>query len=485
MKLKKYILPVFYFVILTSCDYSFPEEKEYTEQDLGVLNTENFVAFGDDFFAGVMDGALYSAGQENSIPAIIATQMSEINEITFNQPLINSENGFNLFKNSGNDIYGKWIYKYLNNTEDYPTLMLTAGENVTDFTGDKSMLNNLAVPQLPVTRFYTPDFDANPYLTRIFSETKSLTEQIVQKSPTLIVGWFGMYDYLNFAMKGAVNPDLLSELDDFENNFLTLVDDIMANTQAKLVLGNLISFEDFPFFYLHQYNFIRLTNQQKGAASARFSAFNQAVSSYNVGKPLNEQRPYISFEDNGATLYPQPVVVIDKSLPDATYPDGSPLEKYRQLHDGEVILFSVTDEMVESGFGWYTPLSDDYYLKTAEIEDIQNHVISFNQVLGEVSEKYPQRILLIDIASQVKRIADTGKFDSWGIPASDETVYEEGVPLEGGINMNGIFSLDAIHFNQRGNAFIANEFIQAINNTFGSNIPKAKINDYIGNLFVF
>ncbi len=484
MKLNYYIL-VFSVVILAACEYNFPEVNSYTEKDFGTINAEKTVAFGDDFLAGVMDGALYSAGQENSVPAIIASQLSEISEVTFNQPLINSENGFNIYKNSSSDIFGKWIYKYRNTTDDEPVLTLTAGESVSAYSGDKTALNNLAVPLSTVNGLSAPDFSGNPYFSRIYSEGSSLAEQIAQKSPTLIIGWIGMNDYLNYAYQGAINPDLFSSTDDFENNFSALVEKLMQNTQAKLVLGNLISFDDFPFFYLRQYNFIRITNAQKSMANSVFSAFNKAVSAYNIGKSVSEMRPYISFEDNGSTLYPQPIVIIDESLSDATYPDGTPLEKYRQLNENEMALFSITDEMVENGYGWAIPLDESFYLNANQIEEIKSRVENFNQILTEMAQRYSDRILVVDVAGAVNKVADTGKYDSWGVAVSSETIYEDGVPLEGGIDMNSIFSLDAIHFNQRGNAFIANEFIQAMNIAFGSNIPKVQINDYIGNLYEF
>ncbi|MFN2126490.1 MAG: SGNH/GDSL hydrolase family protein, partial [Anaerolineales bacterium] len=175
--------------------------------------------------------------------------------------------------------------------------------------------------------------------------------------------------------------------------------------------------------------------------------------------PEDQKRPLISFNDNGVTLYPQPIVVIDESLPDAFYPDGKPLEKFRQLNEDEMALFSITDAMVESGMGSLIPINEEFYLNQKQISDLKERVFEFNRILNSLAQKYPDRITLVDIASPVKKIADTGKYDSWGFVVSEEIVYFEGVPLEGGLDLNSIFSLDGIHFNQRGNAFIANAFI--------------------------
>ena len=56
-----------------------------------------------------------------------------------------------------------------------------------------------------------------------------------------------------------------------------------------------------------------------------------------------------------------------------------------------------------------------------------------------------------------------------------------GVPLEARLGYNSIFSLDALHFNPRGNAFVANRFIQKMNDNFGSNIPLVDVNQFVGN----
>ncbi|HEX7027586.1 MAG TPA: hypothetical protein VF268_10115, partial [Gammaproteobacteria bacterium] len=42
----------------------------------------------------------------------------------------------------------------------------------------------------------------------------------------------------------------------------------------------------------------------------------------------------------------------------------------------------------------------------------------------------------------------------------------------------GIYSEDGIHPNSRGYAFIANIFIDAINEQFGASVPKANLGNY-------
>lgn len=486
MELKKYIAFFVALLVLVSCEYTFPEEDLPSEKDLGEINTENIVAVGDGFLAGVMDGALYSAGQENSVGAIVAGQLALAKETPFLQPGIESENGYNLFVNDESGIYGKWFYKYSNKTDEKPGLILSVGEAVPGYDGDKSILNNLAIPNLRAVELILPGLENDPFFERTFTDNRtSIVDQVVQRAPSFVICWVGINDYLDYAYTGATIPELLIDPAEFRAGISVLFEELIQKTESKIVVGNLLPIDDLPFFYTRQYNFIRLTNQQKGAAQSRYSDYNTAVAAYNVGKPYDEKRPMISFEDNGATLYPQPVVVIDNSLPRATYPNGDPLENYRQLTEGEMALFSMSDNLVENGLGWMEPAAESYYLTRERVEEINDRVRDFNKILLELAQMYPDRMVVADLAGEVKKIADTGKYDAWGVPASDQTVYADGVPLEGGLGMNSIFSLDGIHFNQRGNAFIANLFIKQINASFGANIPLVDVNGYAGNLYVF
>ena len=486
MRVKNYSILVVAVLALLACNYEFPEEPTPKPEDLGNLNLEKVIAIGDGFVAGVMDGSLYSKGQQHSLAAIVNAQFAVINGQEFLQPDIDSENGYNLYSQQGGGIQGRWVYRFLNNTDETPFRILSSGDPIGAFTGDKNALQDLAMPGLKVMDIDNASLKYDPFFERAFdADGPGIIDQIVAKNPTFVICWLGMNDYLDYAVGGATQEYLLTPIEEFEDNYTELIEALISKTNAQVILPNLISFRDLPYFYMRQYNFIRLSNLDKAFAQATYNDYNVAVRAYNVGKPYNEQRPQISFEDNGATLYPQPLVVIDDDLPDATYPDGSPLEKYRQLTEKELALLSVTDEMVEQGWGWRIPLPAQYYLKESAISKLESSINVFNVILFELAEKYPDRITFVDLAQEVKKIADTGKFDSWGQPVSDKTFYEDGVPLEGGLDMNSIFSLDGIHFNQRGNAFLANKILHGINTNYQAKVPLANVNGYIGNVYSY
>lgn len=483
---RNYIIIIWGLLVAVACSYEFPEIDSPGQQNLGEIDNSKVVVIGDGYMAGVMDGALYNKGQQNSLGAIIYSHLNVSDSATYNQPAINSENGYNLFIQNQNNIHGRWVNNFEGLYDETPELVLTAGNEITSFNGDLTNIDDLSVPLLKINDLQGDKLNQNPFFNRISGNpSENYISLINKKDPSFIICWIGMRDFLDFAVGGAEVEDLLTPENEFYTRYEHLISGLLEGSELKIGIGNLISVTDLPFFYLKQYNFITLDNSAKARAQARYSAFNSAVAAHNVGKPDEELRPFISFEDNGATLYPQPIVVIDNNLPDAFYPDGSPLEKFRQLKNGDLALFSISDEMVANGFGSHIPLPEEYYLSEAEVQLINEQINSYNQIINEVADKYSQRTVVVDVNSEVQKISDSSKFDAWGIPSKDTVYYDSGVPIRADISMNSIFSLDAVYFNQRGNAFIANVFLKSINEKFSANIPLATINNYVGNVYVF
>jgi hypothetical protein len=492
MKTKLLILNL--IILSGACTYQFPEEEPYAASDIGAIDIRKVIAVGDDYLAGVMDGALYHSGQLNSIPSVIAGQLNIISSVTFNQPDVESETGFNFMQSTGEAVYGKWIYSFEDISSSFPERILTGGEVPGSYYDDKSLLGNFAIPGLITERIDSVTLNENPYYNRIATSpgSSTLLSDITNSSPTFIILWLGMNDYLGYATCGANNKcsakdnkwysgTQLTSAEKFRQGFENTVEQLMQNSDCKMVVGNLPDVRSFPYFFWRPYNKLFLENL--GAARSRYVKFNEAVAVFNRTVPKKNQRPFIDFFDNAAGLHPQPMVVIDGTLSDATYPDGTPLEKYRQLFSHEMVLLELTDKMVYNGYGSVIPLSEDLYLSGTEIMEIEDRVTSFNVIIANFINKYPGRIILADIAKEVNEIARASKTDAWGDPFDKTIFYADGVPVDGTLGVNSIFSIDGMHFNKRGNAFVANIFIRAINEGYKAKIPAANINHYPGNTF--
>ena len=476
-----------------SCTYEFPEIKE--EYTIGDFDLSRFISFGDGYSAGQMDGSLYIDGQENSFPSILSNLLYFTTEITFHQPNINSINGFNTRESELPDIQGRWIYAYDNETQTEPSRILTMGELPVTFTGTLQAPGNFSVPFAKSFEMIHPMLSNNIYYERFASNpgTSTLLGDAINQNPSFISLWIGMHDFLEFAVAGGtgesdpgndpllISTKDLSPVEIFESALDSILSALFINQSIKGMIAQLPQFDDFPFFYIYQYNFITVSSSKLSACRAYYQPYNEAVTNHNINNPDNK-RTYIDFNDNGSTLYPQEIVVQDETMVDAVYPDGiTPLPKIRQLEKGELVLLSFPSEQIESGYGTIIPASEEYYLSFDKIEIIKQRIDAYNIIIENQVNKYPGRLHLVPLAGIIHDIAETGKFSAWGQPNSTDIKYINGVPLEGTLDLNSIFSLDGLQFNQRGNAFITNQFIEIMNNQYQANIPFADVNSYIGN----
>ncbi len=488
-----FLLMLFVSLLFQACRYEFPETQ--VEYRAGSLDLTTFVCVGDDFPAGFMDGALYDAGQQHSVAAIVAASLQPAGLHSFNQADIGSLNGYNEFVTHRDNIPGRYALVYPDNQADLPEIITTPGDPVGSFAGDKNLLQDFSVPFMKIYQADDPALIANRYYARIATDpsVSTLLSQADQSGATFFLLWAGMSDILGYAMSGGVGdtllagtgqtpgPQDLTPVSLFEEKLDKILSTLLDNESSKGVILTLPSFDDLPFFYYYTYNFIKLPGPMLVLAFSTYTDFNDAVS-LNNQDPANPKRPYISFNDNGSTLYPQNVVVVDSTLPDAYYPDGQPLEKIRQLREGEMVLMTFPKELLEYGMGSLIPLPEKYYLNARQVAAIRTRVAAFNEVIRRKSAEYPGRLCLVDITENIHAIAQTGKLNGWGQPAGKDFQYFEGVPLAGRLELNSIYSLDGLHFNQRGNAYIAHEIIETVNTFFQATLPAVDVNSYRGNV---
>ena len=483
------------FSFLVSCSYEFPVTDE--EFSSGNIDLTTYIAVGDNYSAGFMNGALYTGGQEKSFPAILSWQFTMVgsNNDDFLQPVVTSENGYNPIVSEPAHFYGKWIYKFSNVTDEDPIIRLTPGELLDMFTGDKNSINNFSVPLVKSFQLNRTDLSDNIYYERfaVNPGTGTLLNDILSTNPSFFTVWLGMYDVLNFAMSGGsgdIDPPSdpnhileydLTPADVFEESITEIIEGLLENPETKGVIATLPYISDLPFFYFRQYNFMRLGGSNLSQARNFSTPFNLAVFAHNV-QPDNEKRPLIDFNDNGATLYPQPLVVIDESLCDAVYLDGSPLPKIRQLTEEELVLFTISETDVnQGGLGSIIPVGEELYLTKNQVHELRTRIDLYNQVINALADEYSDRLVVVDLNSIIHEISETGKIDAWGQLTTQVHFDFNGVPLEARLGYSSIFSLDGLHFNPRGNAFVANRFIQKMNDNFGSNIPLIDVNQFVGN----
>jgi hypothetical protein len=115
------------------------------------------------------------------------------------------------------------------------------------------------------------------------------------------------------------------------------------------------------------------------------------------------------------------------------------------------------------------PLADQWVLLPSEQTEIQNAINGFNATISTAVNANATRLVLIDANAALTEIRAG-------------TVTVRGSSLTASISPPfGAFSLDGVHPNARGSAYMANLFIEAINKKWGAKIPLCNPNDYVGN----
>jgi len=482
----------------------------------GQADFTNYVAIGNSLTAGFMDGALYNLGQENSMPSLLAQQLRFAGAPeTFNQPDINSEKGFNT--SVENPVNGTVLGRFKLDTNipgPSPTL---GGDPITSFGGATSSLNNFGVPGIVVGQLLTPatggpqsDPAFNPFYARFASSPGSSTilGDAITTQPTFFTLWIGNNDVLGYAVGGASNPALLTSISDFNTRFNAVINSLMSQTMADGVVANIPPILAIPFFRAVPYNAITLDEQsaqQLNTALAPVNAAFQAVVD-NLGHPqADADRRKMNYSAGN-----NPILVIDEELEDlgpkfdqleaagAISPQQRaalvPYEQSRPLTSvqgqPELVLISAgsllgteadgDDSVEDTPIGVVIPLGfdlatgalngDQFYLSLPEQQEIEQRRAAFNQTISNAVDANSDRLALYDTNSPASSFADL-----FGLSDGQPGITVNGVDLNPDFSPNGVFSTDGVHPNPRGNAIIANDIIQIIENNFNARIPEVEV----------
>ncbi len=490
---------IFFGLITASCSYE-PPEKIRPEIITGSADFNKYISIGGSWSTGFMDGSLYTFGQENSFPSILAGQLAQAGGEEFSQPDIHSENGYNPFASDAQNIRGKYVYKFLTPDSPQPVVESTEGEIPTSYTGELTELNNFAVPGLKSFQIDHPQLLQNIYYDRFASAIgqSNLLNDALSASPTFFSIWLGYEDILSYALGGgAGNPYPPSNPDQINVGDLTpqsifrealdfAFEKLIVENGIRGVVANIPLVSDFFYFNMMPAHVLRINEYQYDAIYNIYKEFNNAVQIHNTGVSESERRPYIEFIGGYEYSPPQPLVIEDKDLPDANYPNGEPLPKIRIITPDEKVLMNFPLENVALfGFGSTDPVPDKYVLTELEISNIEERTNAFNTIVHNIATSYPDHLAVVDISTFFNLWVQTKKYDEFGVPLTNFKVLVDGVPLTFDSEINtGFFSVDGLNPNARGSAFIANKCIEAINQTFGSNIPSVDINLFPGNRYV-
>lgn len=417
-----------------------PKLNEFSPS-AGNANFSKYVALGNSLTAGYASGALYISGQSYAYPKILADQFSLVGGGSFKIPYMADENGVGFV---GTTPVTKRVLGYstdcLGNTSLAP-VYASSTVNMANFASiaANGPYNNLGVPGAKSFHLLSPQFGAvgtgNPFYTRFAANpgTSTVIGEAVAQNPTFFTLWIGNNDVLLYAAGGGdQGPDTITGTATFTGSLNAIVASLKS-TGANGAIANIPDVTSVPYFTTVPYNGLVLTSQ------SQVTALNSAYS------PLG-----ITF-----TLGANPFIIADAAAPGGM----------RKIASNEFVLLSVPQDSLKcKGWGSSKPIPAQYILDASEVSKVEAAISSYNSVISGLANS--NNLAFVDANAVVKNLKS-------GITYSGLTFTSTFVT-------GGAFSLDGIHLTPRGNAVVANSFIDAINAKFSSRIPYADVTKFPG-----
>jgi hypothetical protein len=502
MKNLKYLFFSFLLLGIYSCN-----EVEDVLEDNGVsaaeplpalsiegtgLDFSNYIAVGPSFSAGVSDGTVFLASQNNSWPNIMSMEFAKAGGGEFKQPTM--DDNFGGLALGGTRIIGPRLV--FNGSGPAPLESVIGPVTVqTDLLNPPTgPFNNLGVPGARSFHFVAPGYGnianvaaglANPYATRLTGSTPnaSIIELAASQNPSFFtLSLFGGNDVLGYATGGAdQNADAITPLPTFEAALNASLTALTANG-AKGVVSGTPHVTDLPYFTTVPHNPVPLDAATAAALNQGYAAYNgglQAVLAALAGTPFEgaftaeeaAQRTIAFSEGQNA------VVIIDESLTDlgAINPAFAGIPKYRQATENDLMVLtsaSFIGTLADpnnplSVNGVAVPLADNWVVTETEVAEIIAATDAMNASVEAAAQNFG--VAYVDLQSILSQASSTGiMFDDYQMNTS--------------LVFGGLVSLDGVHLTARGYAYMANSFLSAIDAHYGSNFVAsgslAKAGDY-------
>tara|TARA_R110002126_G_scaffold62047_3_gene160120 strand:- start:1539 stop:3173 length:1635 start_codon:yes stop_codon:yes gene_type:complete len=493
--------------------------EEFPALTAGSADFSNYVSLGNSLTAGFTDGALFQASQTLSMPNLLSQKFSLAGGGSFTQPLTSDNIG-------GLALAGTRIQS--------PRLVFGGAGPVSleSLIGDVTVttdialnnptgpFNNLGVPGAKSFHLLAPGYGnianvqlglANPYFVRMTGSTPdiSVLQMAVAQAPSFFSLWIGNNDVLGYATTGGDGTNPITPVSGapgvgFDGSYGALIATLTAGG-AQGVVANIPNVTDVPHFTTVPHNPLDPTNPDFG---------NQIATLNGIFGQLNQVYAFLGVPERSiefSTTAASEVVIRDETLIDLsaqiagvlsaspTFPafvqsfglpaEAAPLvagllgNTYGQTREAtaddlfvlpsSAIIGTVNVESVgalmEAGLpqtlagqfsveGISLPLEDKWVLIPSEQAEIAAATEAFNQIIAATANQ--AGLALVDTNTLLNQLANGG------ITSGDFT-------LTSSLVTGSAFSLDGIHPTARGYALLANEFMKAIDATYGSNFEAS------------
>jgi lysophospholipase L1-like esterase len=502
----KYIWLLLLFVGLVACDddndtITLPQTVQLTA---GSADFSTYVSIGNSLTAGFADGALFKASQENSFPNILSQKFAYVGGGSFTQPLMNDNFG-------GISVGGNRILQPRLVTLGGAPLPLESVIGPVTVTTDLAVnnptgpFNNMGVPGAASFHLIYDGYGsmanlgttANPYFIRMASASNAtVLGDALAQAPSFVSLWIGNNDVLGYATSGG-STGAITPQGTFDFAISTIMGALQqANVQG--VMANIPYVETTPHFTTVTYNPLDPENPDFGpqipTLNATFAALNGAFAF--LGMPERsivfsetEASAVVIHDESLANIQAQLFAVLVGGGLDAPTAGvlSAQFSQSRQATENDLLVLPSSSVIATVNIPYYTqlvtagvpaatagqlsvngvtfPLADKWVLVPSEQAEIKAATDAFNATLKAAADS--AGFAFVDANALMKELSNGGIASGNYVLTSD-------------LVTGGVFSLDGVHPNSRGYGLISNEFLKAIDATYGSNFEAAGMLSNVG-----
>lgn len=507
----KYIIILLIFTGFTSCnspedvlrDNNIDIETEVVLPALtaGEADFSKYVSVGNSLTTGYSDGTLFLATQQSSYPKLLSDKFALIGGGDFTQPLVNDN--FGGLALNGNRIPG-FNPRFAVGTDDCSGSPTPKG--LEDLIGSVTVttdillnnptgpFNNMGVPGAKSFHLLAPGYGnisnlplANPWFVRMTGSTpnSSVIELSMAQAPSFFSLWIGNNDVLGYATNGGDGSDPITPVDGppgvgFNQTYAALIATLTSGG-AKGVVANIPYVTDIPHFTTIAWNVLDPTDECQAALAAQIGALNAQLYGPLKGifSAYGEPDRIDLLSDSG----PNPLLIHDETATDRSAEIAAALTpilgaptagafgavfgKSRQATPDDLIVLSAGSLIAQTVPGVPAPINvngvsfpmaDRLVLIPSEQAEIKIAVDNYNMIIEAAASQ--AGLAFVDANAFLTELASTG-------------ITSNNFTLNSGLITGGMFSLDGVHLTTRGYSLVTNEFMKAIDETYGSNFEAS------------
>lgn len=442
------LLPL--FILFVSCQLEEPDLKK-TPTETGSQDFSKYVAIGNSLTAGYQSGSLVEEHQQFSFPNLIAQQLG-IED--FEQPSVSWPGIPNIMT-----------------LESVTGVLGTAtGTGLPTNAALARPYDNLGIPGIVLADVLVAIDSASSYSGSaaiplvLRDQGTTVVQQALSLNPKLISCWIGNNDVLGYATSGGTSPSEPTDATTFAGLYNQLAA-ALAASGANVVVANIPDVTSVPFF--------TTIGPQVAAGLAAAKAQNPNIVGLYYQKHgkivANPQQDFTNFDEAVPpliTLVGGTYAVILGDTTGIWYKDLA----VKTGHTIEEILASNPGIDITEPFGFHpqNPWPDALVLDADEIAVAQTATTAFNNAIANAAGT--NGFALFDANAFLADVAQNGYDPGAGLPVLS-TAYILG----------GLFSLDGVHPSNMGYAVVANQFIEALNDEFDTDIQKVNLRGISGN----